>query len=297
MDTEIVTEMPMPSTAVETPTRFQMEKVPLENWARCPESDEFRTYATAVSKWTLDDAEGDSLPEGVDIEEAKLRAVLGATYEEYADVDKEMEFYEKCILHIGDLYTVAVGYADDGSPFRECIFRLAHAMCEIDTETGVNGVPRITAETSPEERVRIGDLLEADRRKFSNILAANLAQLQKYPDAATMFTEFSRVIFRMNGYQPPPRTIQDAHKIPLDIKGEIDYFDEVLQNLADFVINESSSGADADFEAPPVIKMAGDMDAEFECAQCGAVYTASLVRPILPTCEKCTLEGTEKSDC
>jgi hypothetical protein len=255
----------------------------VDQWIAHPTVREPYEALLEIASWeTVPDehALGDSLS-------FRLYAMIGMPYTNYCRGESSKEFYLNCCRHIGELHGAVKQYPVEMAPYADCIMKLAQAMYEIDSLTSVDESP-ISAPMPQKERERIRKLLEQDRMHFCRLLAGHITALKEYPVACLMFTEFARVIFIFNNYQPPARTIHDAHKIPLDMKKEVDYFDEILENLEQYLASET--------EPPPQVEEIEEEDeppepdrhapVEFECDKCGTEYPGALNKPP-PACPNC----------
>jgi hypothetical protein len=131
-------------------------------------------------------------------------------------------------------------------------------------------------------------------------LADGLLALRKYPPACVMFTEFGRLLFRFNGYQPPARTVHDIQKVLLDTKGEVNYYDELLESALQFIESETPQvellDEPADKASSPESGK-GHAVAEFICSRCDGVYELKLNSPeMMQGCPHCASSKAEDID-
>ena len=293
----------------------------MENWLVQPTSTEpIEAIHDAVS-WELDEKDKEA---GMKEFQMRMTAIVTIPYSRYAETDSVREFYANCVRHIGELHAALVADPDGRmESFRDVIVTLAQAMYEIDHLTSVEGEGMITAAMPATERNRVVKLLDEDRERFCQFLSQSILALKPWPDACAMYTEFAHIIFIMNNYQPPARTVHDAHKMKMDGCGEIDHFMELLQHMETMAdsasekkekettdaeeADESTGGGDDDAtqtqnhgdnpkdkaeddcsEPAPQPFMPKTMVHTFECEKCDTEFSCEVgAGTALPACPQC----------
>lgn len=225
--------------------------------------------------------------------QAKLRLMIAVPYEGYCNVESTKQFYNNAVVHVSILWAAHLVAPDVMAPFAPCIRALATAMCHIDTQTGGDHL-RVQFRPNMEENAREAayKALDDDRMKFRKLLANSMASLRAWPDACLMYVEFARTIYQMNAYNPPPRYLHDAHKIPLDVKKEVDYFQEILDDIEVFLDNKGEApppppsepeGEEEESPEEPDIQA----ETEFLCDKCDEWFRGKLNSYPPPACPKC----------
>lgn len=269
--------------ALTTPISFQ-------DWIVHPQTREPIDTLLEIAAWDVsaDELEGTGM---TDVQ-YKLYTMIAIPHARYGMDPHEKTFYTSCLTHVGELYAAMVNHPDEMQSFADCIYALASSMYNVDALTdGQELLPSMT----PEERLRVADESHEGLRVFARCFSEGISVLQAYPAACLMFVEFARSIFRFNAYQPLPRTVHEAYKIPLEAKGEFNYWDEFIENLERYLALDDVQRDDQQQPPPPPPddERVEQQEVELECEVCDTAFLGKLNSSPAPSCPVCAANATQ----